>query len=99
VRRTGHWRPPDRYTVAAYKSDCLIDLRSAELSGPETTLRVLSYKSDVRLVVPPGVRVEAGGLGVSTEIHGDPSPAAPVVHVQGIAWKGAIEVMDHHPVP
>jgi hypothetical protein len=95
VRRAGHWWLPDRFTVAAYKGECLIDLRSAELSGPDVTLRVLCYKSDVRLVVPSGVRVEAGGLGVSTEIHGDPSPAAPVVHVQGIAWKGSIEVMDH----
>jgi hypothetical protein len=97
LRRSGHWLVPQRYTFTAYKSDCLIDLRSAELPACEVTLWVLSYKSDVRIVVPSGVRVEAGGLGVSTEIRSQPFPAGPVIHVQGITYKGAIEVMDHLP--
>ncbi|WP_395106741.1 DUF1707 domain-containing protein [Actinomadura sp. SCN-SB] len=99
LRRSGRWRVPERYTLAAYKSDCLLDLRSAEPAGPVISLRVLSYKSDTRIVVPPGTRVEVGGLGVSSEIHSPPSPGAPLVQVQGFAYKGVIEVIDHLRTP
>jgi hypothetical protein len=95
ISRTGRWRLPERYTVAAYKGECLLDLSEAEPAGPVITLRVLAYKSNVRIIVPPGVRVEAGGLGVSTELRDRPDPSAPVVHVQGLAYKGAIEAIDH----
>jgi hypothetical protein len=46
-------------------------------------------------VVPPGIRVEAGGLGVSTNSTGADGPlpsGAPVLHVRGYSYKGTIEV-------
>lgn len=94
VRRSGRWRLPDRFTTVVYKGHSLLDLRAAELDGPVTTIRVLAYKSTVEILVPLGVRVEAGGMGVSAEIHGVPPAGAPVVHVQGMAYKGAIEAKD-----
>ncbi|GAA2419150.1 hypothetical protein GCM10010191_32670 [Actinomadura vinacea] len=99
IRRSGRWRLPERFTVAAYKGDCVLDLREAEPAGPVITLRVLAYKSNVQVIVAPGVRVEVGGLGISTEIRSAPDPAAPVVHVQGLAYKGAIEAIDHLRLP
>ncbi|MER7548020.1 DUF1707 domain-containing protein [Actinomadura sp.] len=90
VTRAGSWRLPERYTAVVYKGSGTLDLRSAELEGPVTTLRVLAYKSGVEIIVPPGVRVEADGVGVSAEVHGDPPPGAPVVHVRGFAYKGTI---------
>ncbi|WP_037558767.1 DUF1707 SHOCT-like domain-containing protein [Spirillospora albida] len=92
VRRSGRWRVPSRFTSALYKSHAVVDLSAAELTGPVTVIRVIAYKSDSEIVVPPGVRVEAGGLGVSADVGGDPAPGAPVVHVQGFAYKGAIVV-------
>ncbi|HEU5023568.1 MAG TPA: DUF1707 domain-containing protein [Spirillospora sp.] len=94
VRRTGHWRLPETYTTVIYKGHSLLDLRAAELDGPVTTLRVLAYKSTVEVIVPPGVRVETGGMGVSADLHGAPGPDAPVVHIQGFAYKGEIEAKD-----
>ncbi|MBW8484311.1 DUF1707 SHOCT-like domain-containing protein [Actinomadura parmotrematis] len=94
LRRTGRWRLPERQDVVVYKGTGLLDLRGAELDAQVTTLRVLAYKSDVRIVVPPGLRVEAGGTGVSSELHGAPGPDAPVVVVRGLAYKGAIEIGD-----
>ncbi|MDL4819202.1 DUF1707 SHOCT-like domain-containing protein [Actinomadura opuntiae] len=94
VRRTGRWRLPEKYTTVIYKGHALLDLRAAELDGPVTTIRVLAYKSTVEIVVPPGVRVETGGMGVSADLHGTPGPDAPVVHVQGFAYKGEIEAKD-----
>jgi len=90
VTRAGRWRLPERFTAVVYKGTGTLDLRCAELDGPITTLRVLAYKSTVEIIVPPGVRVEADGLGVSAEVHGDPPAGAPVVHVRGYAYKGAI---------
>ncbi|GAA2093918.1 DUF1707 SHOCT-like domain-containing protein [Actinomadura alba] len=92
VRRSGRWRVPDGYTAVIYKGGSLLDLRGAELDGDVTTIRAVAYKSDVEIIVPPGVRVEVGGFGVSGEVHGDAAPGAPVVRVRGFAYKGEIDV-------
>jgi uncharacterized protein DUF1707 len=91
VRRGGRWRVPDGYTAVVYKGGGLLDLRQAELDGPVTRILALAYKSTVEIIVPPGVRVEVGGFGVSSEVHGDPSPGAPVIQVRGYAYKGRID--------
>lgn len=95
LRRTGRWRVPDRLTTVVYKGEGLLDLRAAELTAPVTTISAVAYKSRIDILVPPGVRVEAGGLGVSTG-SADPraplSGKAPVVHVRGYSYKGTVEV-------
>jgi hypothetical protein len=95
LRRAGRWRVPDRLTTVVYKGDGLIDLRVAELTAPVTTISAVAYKSRIDILVPPGVRVEAGGMGVSTAGGADDAPlpeGAPVVHVRGYGYKGIIEV-------
>ncbi|TDD89333.1 DUF1707 domain-containing protein [Actinomadura darangshiensis] len=94
VTRAGRWRLPGRFTTVVYKGTGLIDLCEAELDARVTTLRVLAYKSEVQIIVPPGIRVETHGVGVSMEVHGDPPPGAPVVQIRGYAYKGAIEAKD-----
>ncbi|WP_067455113.1 DUF1707 SHOCT-like domain-containing protein [Actinomadura macra] len=94
VKRSGRWRVPENFTAVIYKGHSLLDLRAAELEGRVTTIRVLAYKSTVEILVPPGVRIEAGGVGVSAEVHGVPAVDAPVIHIQGFAYKGAIEAKD-----
>jgi hypothetical protein len=95
ISRTGRWRVPPRFFSVVYKGSGLLDLRAAELCAAVTTLTAVSYKSRTEIVLPPGVRVELGGTGVSRA--GDPRPAdvpadAPLVRVQGVAYKGSIEV-------
>ncbi|MBT2208392.1 MULTISPECIES: DUF1707 domain-containing protein [Actinomadura] len=94
VRRSGRWRLPERFTTVIYKGHSLLDLREVELEGPVTTIRVLAYKSTVEIVAPAGVRVEAEGVGVSSEVGGVPPVDAPVIHVRGFAYKGEIEAKD-----
>ena len=95
IRRAGRWRVPERFNAVAYKGGCTLDLRAAELAGPVTTIRAVAYKSRIEVLVPPGVRVEAGGMGVST---GPSAPGellhagSPVLHIRGFAYKGTIEV-------
>ncbi len=99
VRRAGRWRVPDRYTSIVYKGSRWLDLRSADLTAPVTTLLAVAYNSRITILVPPGVRVEAGGFGADTDT--DPAavvPAdAPVLHVRGYTYKGTVEVRSRPP--
>jgi Domain of unknown function (DUF1707) len=102
VRRAGRWRVPERYTTVVYKGGGWLDLRAAELTGPVTTFLAVAYKSRVTILVPPNVRVEMTGLGVSQDAHDeDPgyrlSADAPVIHVRGIAYKGTVEIATRPP--
>ena len=102
VRRSGRWRVPDRYTTVVYKGSGWLDLRAAELSGPATAFVVVAYKSGVKILVPPGVRVEMTGFGV-TQGADDDDPGyrlpldAPVIHVRGLAYKGTVEITTRPP--
>jgi hypothetical protein len=99
IRRSGRWRVPDRHTSVVYKGSGWLDLRAAELTAPVTTLLAVAYKSRITILVPPGVRVEAGGFGADTDT--DPAavvPAdAPVLHVHGFTYKGTVEVRSRPP--
>ena len=102
VRRAGRWRVPERYTTVVYKGGGWLDLRAAELSGPVTMFVAVAYKSQVTILVPPNVRVEMTGLGVSQDAHDEDAgyrlPAdAPVIHVRGIAYKGTVEIATRPP--
>jgi hypothetical protein len=99
VRRAGRWRVPDRYTTVVYKGGGWLDLRAAELTAPVTTLLAVAYKSRITILVPPGIRVEAGGFGADTDT--DPGAVlaadAPVLHVRGFTYKGTVEVRSRPP--
>jgi hypothetical protein len=105
IRRGGRWRVPERHTSVIYKGSGRLDLRAAELSGHETTMLVVAYKSRVDVLVPPGVRIELDGFGVSKgwSEHEDREALlprdAPVVRVRGVAYKGTIEVSTRPPGP
>lgn len=97
IRRGGRWRVPERFTSVVYKGSGWLDLRTAELTAPLTTVIAVAYKSRVDVLVPPGVRVEMDGFGVSKGWSAEEEwefqlpQNAPVVHVRGIAYKGTIE--------
>ena len=97
IRRGGRWRVPERFNVMIYKGQGWLDLRAAELTAPVTTVFAVAYKSHVDILVPPGVRVEMDGFGVSKgwsaeeELEIQLPPDAPTVHVRGTAYKGTIE--------
>jgi hypothetical protein len=103
IRRGGRWRVPGRFTSVVYKGDGWLDLRAAELTVHDTTVLAIAYKSRIDVLVPPGVRVELDGFGVSKgwseqeELESRLPRGAPVVHVRGIAYKGTIEVSTRPP--
>jgi hypothetical protein len=103
IRRGGRWRVPGRFTSVVYKGSGWLDLRAAELTAADTTVLAVAYKSRIDVLVPPGVRVELDGFGVSKgwseqeELESLLPRGAPVVHVRGIAYKGTIEVSTRPP--
>jgi hypothetical protein len=95
IRRSGRWSVPKKLTFGVYKGNGLLDLRAADLTAPVTTIRAVIYKSRTEIVLPPGVQLELGGLGVSSDC--DPAsqairPGAPVVRVVGYGYKSTIGV-------
>ena len=95
ISRAGRWTLPRRFFALVYKGTGLLDLRAAQLTAAETTITAVSYKSRTEVLLPPGVRLELGGTGVSAAGEAWPGelPAgAPVVRVRGVAYKGSIEV-------
>ena len=103
IRRGGRWRVPERFTSVVYKGSGWLDLRAAELTSPVTTVVAVAYKSRIDILVPPGVRVEMDGFGVSkgwSEEEGQEIALphdAPTVHIRGIAYKGTIETRTKPP--
>ena len=103
VRRSGRWRVPASYTTVVYKGGGWLDLRAAELTGPVTAIRAVAYKSTVRILVPPGVRVEVTGFGIVQDGTDDETLGyrlpndAPVIHIRSLAYKGSVEITTRPP--
>ncbi|WP_285570214.1 DUF1707 SHOCT-like domain-containing protein [Actinoallomurus iriomotensis] len=93
VRYAGRWRVPGTFRALIYKGSGVIDLRAAELTEPVTVIHAIAYKSDIEIVVPPGIRVEVNGFGVTRDEDwtGDLPADAPIVHVRAVAYKGLVE--------
>ena len=93
VRHAGRWRVPGSFRAVIYKGSGVFDLRAAELTAPVTDFLAVAYKSDIQIVVPPGVRVEMSGFGATRddEWTGDLPSDAPVVRVRAFAYKGIVE--------
>lgn len=93
IKLAGRWRVPEKFRAIVYKGSGVFDLRAAELVAPVTTIRAIAYKSNIEIIVPPGVRVEVGGIGATRDEDwtGELPPDAPVVHINAIAYKGLVE--------
>jgi hypothetical protein len=105
ITRRGRWPVPKHLLFGVYKGSGRIDLRAAELTAPVTTIRAIAYKSNTEIVVPPGVRIELGGLGVSADTDCEQGEDlrngahAPVIRVKGLGYKGTILVATSTPHP
>ena len=102
IRRSGRWSVPEHLLFGVYKGSGWLDLRAAQLTAPVTTIRAIAYKSPANIVVPPGVRVEASGLGVSADTDDAPGALradAPLVRITGVGYKCSIHVTTAPPSP
>lgn len=97
IERKGRWKVPPKANPVIFKGHMVLDLRTAELSDPETRFNVLAYKGTLEIIVLPGVQVEAHGLtykgGWINALEGErAAPGAPVIHIHGLAYKSKVVI-------
>jgi class 3 adenylate cyclase len=93
----GRWRMGSRTTAVAVMGGCDIDLRRAEIDGPEVVITAVAFWGGICIVVPEGFDVDLEGLsfmgGRNLELRDvPPVPGSPRIRVRGFAIMGGIEV-------
>jgi len=100
VIRRGRFRLRESTAVVNAFADVDLDLREAEIEGPETTLTILIAFGNVDVYVPEGVNVDVGGItvfGRRRDWGRDAArPDAPTVHIRAL---GAFATLDVWRVP
>lgn len=96
-RKAGDWTPSPLTTIRAVMATVRIDLRDASFVDSEVTFDILAVMSEVKLIVPPGIRVECDGMALLGECsdHHDASGGdaeAPIVRVRGSSVMANIRV-------
>lgn len=102
TERKGGWIPPRRLNAVTVMGGTDLDFRQATFATETVSIRLLTLMGGVDIVVPPGVRVEWGGIalmgGVSTpEPDTPPAPDAPVIRISGLVCMGGVDVVERHP--
>ncbi len=93
----GRWRIGRKTNAVAVMGSCDLDLRRAEIEGPDVTISVLAFWGGVKITVPEGFDVELRGLSVmggrKLSLRDVPRiPGSPLIVVQGYSVMGGIEV-------
>lgn len=102
TERKGSWVPPRQLTAVTVMGGTDLDFRQATFATEAVSIRLLALMGGVDIVVPPGVRVEWGGIalmgGVTMPEPGTPpAPDAPVIRLSGLVCMGGVDVVERHP--
>ncbi|MET9496472.1 DUF1707 domain-containing protein [Streptomyces sp. NPDC006552] len=93
--RKGRWRVGRRTHAYAVFGNVEIDLSEAIFEHPQVYIRAVSVFGNVEIRVPENISLRGSGGGVLGNFEVDTleatDPAAPVVHVEGVAVLGNIE--------
>jgi Domain of unknown function (DUF1707)/Cell wall-active antibiotics response 4TMS YvqF len=96
TERKGRWRPAAGMNVLALMGGAVIDLRGAELDGPELSITAVAVMGGVDVIVPEGVEVDLSDValmgGNSGPAHVRLPPGAPVVRVRAYSLMGGVAV-------
>jgi class 3 adenylate cyclase len=93
----GRWRISGKTNALAIMGGCDMDLRRAEIEGPEVEITAVAFWGGIKVVVPEGFDVELRGFsfmgGRSLRLRDVPIiPGSPRIVVRGFAVMGGIEV-------
>jgi class 3 adenylate cyclase len=93
----GRWRISGKTTAVAVMGGCDIDLRHAEIDGPEVAITAFAFWGGIQIIVPEGFDVELGGFsfmgGRDMKLRNVPRiPGSPRIRVRGFAIMGGIDV-------
>lgn len=93
----GRWRPAEETHVVAVMGGCEVDLRNAEIDGPEVVIRAVAIMGGIEIIVPEGIEVEMSGFalmgGNERRVKNVPRlPGTPIVYVQAFSLMGGVVV-------
>jgi Domain of unknown function (DUF1707)/Cell wall-active antibiotics response 4TMS YvqF len=96
-RRKGRWRLRQQTNAIAIMGGCELDLRRAEVEGPEVIINAFALMGGIDIIVPEGIEVELSGIGVmggkEARISDVPIlPGSPIVRVRALALMGEVTV-------
>ncbi|TVP76430.1 MAG: DUF1707 and DUF2154 domain-containing protein [Gemmatimonadales bacterium] len=102
--RTGPWIPARTIRAVALMGGIELDFREALFPEGEIRLHVVAIMGGVDITVPPGVRVETGGIALLGGFDEalDPDQGgfeddAPVLRITGAAFLGGVDITSRHP--
>jgi hypothetical protein len=99
VKKRGEWEPAPYVRAKAMFSELVLDFREARISPDVTTIDVKAAFSSVRIIVPPGVRVECDGSAVfgefseKTLLGAAPDVDAPTLRITGSVVFGEVSIV------
>lgn len=99
TKRRGAWTPPRALRTVTVFGSTTLDLREARLQPGVTEIEARVVFGELKVLVPPGVRVESEGNAVFGSFdHSAPAwdalpPDAPTVRIRGLAVFGATHVV------
>ena len=93
----GRWRISGKTNAVAIMGGCDMDLRRAEIDGPEVVITAFAFWGGIKVIVPEGFAVELVGFsfmgGRSLKVRDVPIiPGSPRIVVRGFAVMGGIDV-------
>lgn len=96
-RAKGRWRVGAHTTAVAVMGGCEMDLRQAEIEGPEVVITAVAFWGGVHVIVPEGIDVQLEGFsfmgGRHLRLRDVPVvPGSPRIRVRGYAVMGGIHV-------
>jgi hypothetical protein len=101
--RKGEWTVPRELKVVSVLGETELDFREARLSEGTTRINAVAVLGEVRILVPPGLRVDLEGTGILGEFEdgdGDTrrvADDAPTLRVEGVAVLGEVKVTSRRP--
>ncbi len=96
--RRGRWAPAQESTAVGIMGGVLLDFREAQLPPGETVVHAFAFWGGVSIVVPPGLDVSVGGVGIMggfdhvAQGAGPPSASAARLRIDGVAIMGGVDV-------
>jgi class 3 adenylate cyclase len=97
-QRKGRWRLREKTNAVAIMGGCLLDLRNAEVEGPDVVINAIALMGGIEIIVPEGIEVELGGIAVMGGKDArrlkdvPPLPGSPVIRVRVFAVWGGVTV-------
>lgn len=100
----GRWRVEGDTNAIAVMGECHLDLREAEVVGPEAVINAYAFMGGVDIIVPEGIEVVLTGVAFMGAKHKrvknvTPLPGGPVIRVRAFAFMGGISVRSKSTAP